>query len=58
MTVPAFTAYVRNPRQMPPYTTKVLTDAQVADVWAYIQTLPASRLPKDIPLLTQMLNEK
>ena len=58
MTVPAFTAYVRNPRQMPPYTTKVLTDAQLADLWAYIQALPKSPLPKDIPLLTQMLNEK
>ncbi len=58
MTLPSFTAYVRNPRQMPPYTAKVLTDAQLADVWAYIQTLPKSPLAKDIPLLTQMLNEK
>ena len=58
MTLPSFTAYVRNPRQMPPYTAKVLTDAQLADVWAYIQTLPKSPLPKDIPLLIQMLNEK
>jgi mono/diheme cytochrome c family protein len=58
MTLPSFTAYVRNPRQMPPYTTKVLTDAQLADLWAYIQALPKSPLPKDIPLLTQMLNEK
>jgi len=58
MALPSFTAYVRNPRQMPPYTSKVLTDAQLADMWAYIQALPKSPDPKDIPLLTQMLNEK
>jgi len=58
MTVPAFTAYVRNPRQMPPYTAKVVPDAELADIWAYLQTLPRSPLPKDIPLLTQILNEK
>jgi mono/diheme cytochrome c family protein len=58
MTVPVFTAYVRNPRQMPPYTAKVVPDAQLADIWAYLQTLPRSPLPKDIPLLTQILNEK
>src|SRR5262249_34952139 len=31
MTVTRFTAYVHNPRRMPPYTDKVLTDAQLAD---------------------------
>jgi mono/diheme cytochrome c family protein len=58
MTLPSFTAYVRNPRQMPSYSAKVLTDAQLADIWAHIQALPKSPLSKDIPLLTQMLNEK
>jgi len=58
MTQPAFTAYVRNPRQMPPYTAKVLSDAQLADLWAYIQTLPKSPPAKDIPLLMQIVNEK
>jgi mono/diheme cytochrome c family protein len=58
MPLPAFTAYLRSPRQMPPYTAKVLSDAQVADVWAYIQTLPRSPAAKDIPLLNQMLSEK
>ncbi|PYR15141.1 MAG: hypothetical protein DMF94_32835 [Acidobacteria bacterium] len=58
MTLASFTAYVRNPRQMPPYSTQALTDAQLEDVWAYIQTLPKSPLPKDIPLLMMMLNEK
>ena len=58
MSVQAFTAYVRNPRQMPPYTTKVVPDAQLADIWAYLQTLPRSPSPKDIPALIQILNEK
>jgi mono/diheme cytochrome c family protein len=58
MSLPTFTTYVRSPRQMPPYTAKVLSDAQVADVWAYIQTLPQSPPAKDIPLLNQILSEK
>ena len=58
MNVPGFTAYVRNPRQMPPYTAKVVPDAELTDIWAYLQTLPRSPSPKDIPLLIQILNEK
>jgi ubiquinol-cytochrome c reductase cytochrome c subunit len=48
-----FTAIVRNPPTMPPYTAKVLTDAQLADVWAYVKTLPESPPAKSIPLLNQ-----
>lgn len=48
-----FTSIVRNPPTMPPYTAKVLTDAQLADIWAYIKTLPQSPSAKDIPLLNQ-----
>jgi mono/diheme cytochrome c family protein len=58
MALPAFTAYVRNPRQMPPYTAKVVPDAELADIWAYLQTLPRSPSAKDIPLLNQILSEK
>src|SRR5262249_7311222 len=46
-----FTAYVRNPRLMTPYTAKVMSDSELADVWAYIKTLPESPPAKDIPLL-------
>jgi mono/diheme cytochrome c family protein len=55
MTQSAFTNYVRNPRtrQMPSYSTKVLSDSQLVDVYAYIKTLPASRAAKDIPELNQ-----
>ena len=58
MNAPGFTAYVHNPRQMPPYTSKVLSDAQLTDMWAYIKSLPESPAPKNIPLLTRILAEK
>ena len=58
MNVQGFTAYVHNPRQMPPYTTKVLSDAQLADLFAYITSLPESPPAKDIPLLTRIIGGK
>jgi mono/diheme cytochrome c family protein len=48
-----FVAFVRSPPTMPPYTAKVLSDAQLADVWAYIKTLPESRPASGIELLNQ-----
>ena len=32
MNLPGFSAYIRNPRQMPPYTAKVLSDEQAAEM--------------------------
>jgi len=55
MTVTRFTAYVREPRRMPPYTEKVLTDAQLADLFAYIKSLPVSPPADQIPLLSRIL---
>ena len=57
MTVARFTAYIRNPPrpQMPAYSSKLLSDAQLADIWAYIKSLPASPEAKDIPLLAQIM---
>ena len=51
----AFIAYVRNPKSgmMPPFRAKVLSDQDLADIYAYIQTFPAPRPAKDIPLLNQ-----
>ncbi len=54
----AFTAFVRSPRRMPSYSAKVLSDAQLADLWTYIGTLPASPTATSIPLLSQLLAEK
>jgi len=46
----ALTAYVRKPGGgMPPYSAKVMSDLEVADIRAYLATIPEP--PKDIPLL-------
>ena len=58
MNLPGFTAYVHNPRQMPPYSDKVLSDAQLADVFAYIKSLPESPPARNIPLLMRIINQK
>ena len=60
MTGERFTAYARGPRtpQMPTYSPRLLTDAQLADVWAYIKSMPASPEAKDIPLLARIMSGK
>jgi ubiquinol-cytochrome c reductase cytochrome c subunit len=46
----AFSRYVRQPTgQMPPYTAKVVPDADLANIYAFIQSRPEPA--KDIPLL-------
>ena len=46
--------YIRKPSgQMPPYTAKVLKDSEVADIHAFLQTIPKSPDPSSIPLLNQ-----
>jgi mono/diheme cytochrome c family protein len=59
MLAPVFTAYVRAPgsNQMPSYSAKVLSDQQLADIWAYVKTLPDSPEAKDIPLVQQLKAE-
>src|SRR5712691_6555337 len=38
----AFQRYVRQPTgHMPPYTAKVMTDEELADVYAFLQSIPA-----------------
>ena len=50
----AFTAYIRSPRgTMPPYLAKVISDAEVADVYAFLQAQPKPTPAKSIPLLNQ-----
>jgi mono/diheme cytochrome c family protein len=55
LNVAGFTAFVRNPPSggMPPYRVKVMTDQELADVFAYIQTFPAPQPAKNIPLLNE-----
>jgi cytochrome c553 len=48
----AFLKYVRHPtNQMPPFTTKVVTDAELADVHAFLRSLPQPPDADTIPLL-------
>jgi mono/diheme cytochrome c family protein len=50
----AITQQLRHPQaRMPAYTDKVLPDKDVADIAAYIQSLPPAPAVKDIPLLNQ-----
>jgi mono/diheme cytochrome c family protein len=47
-----FTQQLRDPvRVMPPYAKEVLSDADAADIYAFLQTLPGRRPVKDFPLL-------
>ena len=49
-----FTRYVRQPTgQMPPYTSKVVKDPELADIYAFLQSLPEPPAVKDTPLLNQ-----
>lgn len=50
----AFVAYVRAPREeMPPYTAKVMSDEQLADVYAFLQSRPRPPAVENIPLLAR-----
>ena len=48
----AFITYVRRPTgEMPPYTQKVVSDTELADMYAFLQTAPQPPSWKSIPLL-------
>ncbi|HLI83450.1 MAG TPA: cytochrome c [Bryobacteraceae bacterium] len=48
----ALSKYVRQPTgQMPPYTKKVVSDRDLADIYAFLGAQPAPPLAKSIPLL-------
>jgi mono/diheme cytochrome c family protein len=51
----AFTAIVRHPpaSAMPTYSAKVMSDAELTDVWAYLKSIPDPPPVKNIPLLKQ-----
>jgi mono/diheme cytochrome c family protein len=49
-----FIKYVRQPTgQMPPYTSAVISDQELTDIYAYLQSRPRATPSKDIPLLNQ-----
>jgi len=53
LTLTGFTAYVRDPApgSMPPYRAKVMTDQELADIYAYVQSVPPPVPAADIPIL-------
>ena len=40
-------------RAMPPFSEKILSDDDLADIYAYLQSIPKGPDPKSIPLLNQ-----
>jgi len=49
-----FQSYVRSPKvNMPPYTSKALPDTDLADIYAYLKSIPMPPKGKDIPLLNK-----
>jgi mono/diheme cytochrome c family protein len=57
-----FVSYLRTPPRpnaMPSYSSKVLPNKELGDIYAYIKTLPDSAAPaKGIPLLNQILTQE
>lgn len=54
ISISAFSSYTRQPTgQMPPYTSKVVSDSDIADIYAFLQSIPAAPPAKSIPLLNQ-----
>ena len=54
MPLEAFNVFVRNSNgQMPPYPKEILSDADLADIHAYLQSIAAGKDYKSIPLLSQ-----
>ena len=51
---PLFYKLVRHPAdQMPPYTEKVMTDQEIADIYAFLLTIPAPPPVSSIPILNR-----
>jgi len=50
----AMVRYIRHPSgRMPPYTEKVASEQDLADIYAFLQTRPKPAAAKSIPLLNQ-----
>jgi mono/diheme cytochrome c family protein len=49
-----FQNYLHHPTgQMPPYTSKAVSDQDLADIYAYLKSIPMPPKGKDIPLLNK-----
>jgi ubiquinol-cytochrome c reductase cytochrome c subunit len=53
--VEGFVAELRHPRQaMPQYAPSVISDSEIADIHAYLATIPEGPTVKDIPILNSI----
>ena len=47
-----FKGQIRNPiNDMPAFPTAILSDKDIADIYAFVESLPGPRAPKDFPIL-------
>jgi mono/diheme cytochrome c family protein len=54
LTIDAFARYIHQPSgNMPPYTSKVVSDQAIADIFAFLKSVPPAPPAKSIPLLNQ-----
>ena len=52
LTAKQIATYIRNPsKEMPPYTSKVISDAEIDDIHAYLASIKPPPALKDIPEL-------
>jgi mono/diheme cytochrome c family protein len=52
--VAEFAKYIRHPRgSMPPYTSGVISESELADVYAFLKSIPSPPSAESIPLLNQ-----
>ncbi len=52
ITYTRFLSYIRKPSgEMPPYTAKVVSEQQAADIYAFLRSLPKPTAIESIPLL-------
>jgi mono/diheme cytochrome c family protein len=59
LTSAQFTRYIRRPTgAMPAYIDKVLSDAEAADLWAYVRSLTGPKAAKDVPLLMELKGQQ
>jgi mono/diheme cytochrome c family protein len=51
----AFVQQIRTPQNaMPPYEAKILSDTDVANIYAFLKSIPAPKSVQDIPLLSNL----
>jgi ubiquinol-cytochrome c reductase cytochrome c subunit len=54
LSLESFMSYVRHPtNQMPPYSSKAISDQDLTDIYAYLKSIPLPPKGKDIPLLNK-----